>query len=929
MAKQNLLVVDADAKSLRVLEVSLKKAGFSVTTAVNGSDALEKVQISPPDLIISDTRMPELDGFAFCRRLKEQPELKSVPFVFLTSQKSIEDKIRGLELGVEDYLTKPIYIKEIITRVTLLLQKRERERLERRGTKTKFTGTLGDMGIVDLIQTIDISRKSGVIHLTHDRQTGAVFFRDGKVIDAELGRLRGAEAVYRFLIWNEGHFEIEFRPVRRDDAIELSSQGLLMEGMRRLDEWGRLLEQIPPLTTVFEVDYHVLADRLGEIPDEVNAILRLFDGKRTLMQVVDDCEFGDLPSLSIVSKLYFEGLVFAVGPDSATGADGPAGRDTDQEITLASADDLEPIEEPAPLAVVPAAEDSVGPGDWTESASRQAAGASGASGGAEPDVAPQPEAPAPIVAAEPAGGSEAAGGGEVRSTLPLEPELEEAPPGGEAGLAAVTQGVVTEVDGPVRSPTLRLPAAPPTLEERPTPEPRRPSDADLLASAGKTVVVEDLGETGAPTESEQVTQEPAEAGAVDPEESSMSKRKRKERAHRREESIPPASSVPAASEAAAKEQVPEPAATSEAAPAEPRTEKAAESPAPTVAPLERDPSESDIARLGRRRDGEPGKVLTLPIKSGPDRTPLPRAGAVAALKEPEGSPGPDLTPPPMKLQEEHFFSSETYNAHFGPEYDLGPVEREPLPKSIYLAIGLVVLAIVGAAGVKIYRNYVEIKPVSMADRRDDAPSRRARESEKQAPEEPAPAKAPEPAPTEPVEAQEPTQPAPTEPVEAQEPAEPAPTEPVEAQEPAEPAPTEPAPTEPVEAQEPAEPEPTPAAGGDYDARLSAGDAASRRGRYRQAAEEYEAAIAANSRGDAAMSALSLCYLSLNRNDDALQMATRATEANPQNAQGWLVRGWVLKMKRQRDDARASLQRCIEVGGTSASARECRVAMRGL
>ncbi|MBI3178266.1 MAG: response regulator, partial [Deltaproteobacteria bacterium] len=158
MAKQNLLVVDADAKSLRVLEVSLKKAGFSVTTAVNGSDALEKVQISPPDLIISDTRMPELDGFAFCRRLKEQPELKSVPFVFLTSQKSIEDKIRGLELGVEDYLTKPIYIKEIITRVTLLLQKRERERLERRGTKTKFTGTLGDMGIVDLIQTIDISR---------------------------------------------------------------------------------------------------------------------------------------------------------------------------------------------------------------------------------------------------------------------------------------------------------------------------------------------------------------------------------------------------------------------------------------------------------------------------------------------------------------------------------------------------------------------------------------------------------------------------------------------------------------------------------------------------------------------------------------------------------------------------------------------------
>ena len=63
MAKQSLLLVDGDVKSLRVLEVSLKKAGFNVTTAVSGGDALEKVETAQPDLIISDTRMPEMDGF--------------------------------------------------------------------------------------------------------------------------------------------------------------------------------------------------------------------------------------------------------------------------------------------------------------------------------------------------------------------------------------------------------------------------------------------------------------------------------------------------------------------------------------------------------------------------------------------------------------------------------------------------------------------------------------------------------------------------------------------------------------------------------------------------------------------------------------------------------------------------------------------------
>ena len=79
--------------------------------------------------------------------------------------------------------------------------------------------------------------------------------------------------------------------------------------MRRVDEWGRLLEALPALTTVFEVDSEELLERLNEIPDELNSILRLFDGKRNLMQVVDESPFEDLSTLSTISKLYFEGLL--------------------------------------------------------------------------------------------------------------------------------------------------------------------------------------------------------------------------------------------------------------------------------------------------------------------------------------------------------------------------------------------------------------------------------------------------------------------------------------------------------------------------------------------------------------------------------------------------------------------------------------------
>ena len=316
MAKQNILIVDSDPESVKVLEVSLKKAGYSVTKSNDGLDALEMVGFSAPDLIISDTKMPNLDGFGLCTKLKEKEETSHIPFIFLTAEKSIEDKVRGLELGVEDYLNKPIFIREILVRVNLALQRRQKESLENRApdNKSKFSGSLQDMGVVDLLQTIDLGHKSGVIHLIKIDDTGQIYFKDGQVIDAETETRKGADAVYRMLVWSEGEFEIEFVTIDREQKIDLNTQGLLMEGMRRLDEWGRLQEQLPPLTSVFDVDEDILAERLGEIPDEVNMILRHFDGKSPLMEVVNRSGLGDLEALTVITKLFFEGLIIEVPP---------------------------------------------------------------------------------------------------------------------------------------------------------------------------------------------------------------------------------------------------------------------------------------------------------------------------------------------------------------------------------------------------------------------------------------------------------------------------------------------------------------------------------------------------------------------------------------------------------------------------------------
>ncbi len=409
-----------------MLEVSLKKAGYSVTTAQDGLDALSKLELSTPDLVLSDTRLPKLDGYALVRRLKERPEWSSIPVVFLTSQKSIEDKIRGLELGVEDYLTKPIFVRELLARVNLLINRRTQESIATTRSltgRTRFTGSIQDMAVVDLLQTFEVSRKSGILTLRYKNHVANIYFRDGKVVDAELGALRGEEAIYRGLIWNEAEFEVVFCPVKNDDIINTSTQGILMEGMRRVDEWGRLLEQLPALSTVFEVDHEQLLERLNEIPDELNGILKLFDGKRTLMQVVDESPFEDLSTLSTISKLYFEELL-------KPKAQLDVAHEAHEEVVPSSDGAGASIRPPPPgghpsdeMLVVPAAETTGPPPVVMAAATPPPA--------PEPVVPAQTTAPPPVVEAKPAP-PEATPGVTTQvmatMTLPTPPEKTQAPP---------------------------------------------------------------------------------------------------------------------------------------------------------------------------------------------------------------------------------------------------------------------------------------------------------------------------------------------------------------------------------------------------------------------------------------------------------------------------------------------------------------------
>jgi DNA-binding response OmpR family regulator len=124
-----ILVVDDEAKNVKLLEALLLPRGYTVVKAYNGEEALQQVQQEQPDLILLDVMMPLLDGFEVCKRLKENDETRLIPVVIMTALGQVEDRVKGIEAGADDFLTKPVHRDELMARIrTSLRLKRTIER---------------------------------------------------------------------------------------------------------------------------------------------------------------------------------------------------------------------------------------------------------------------------------------------------------------------------------------------------------------------------------------------------------------------------------------------------------------------------------------------------------------------------------------------------------------------------------------------------------------------------------------------------------------------------------------------------------------------------------------------------------------------------------------------------------------------------------
>lgn len=234
-----ILLVDDNPMVLGMLRHELAELA-PVTTATNGKDAMKVATELSPDLIISDYNMPELNGRQLIEKLKSGQATSRIPIILLATRADISEKLRGIQDSVEDLVEKPFFVKEAVARVKRVLDKIALEKMARDAPgETVLRGSLAQMNVIDLLQSLELGRKTCSLTLTNGNEQCDLYFNEGQINHATYADLKGDDAVYKVLTWTSGNFQIDFEGQSKEQSITRSTQGLLMEGLRLLDEANR------------------------------------------------------------------------------------------------------------------------------------------------------------------------------------------------------------------------------------------------------------------------------------------------------------------------------------------------------------------------------------------------------------------------------------------------------------------------------------------------------------------------------------------------------------------------------------------------------------------------------------------------------------------------------------------------------------------
>lgn len=238
-----ILLVDDNPMIVALLRQAI--ASFSqVETFSNAAEALLRVVEQAPDLLIADYSMPGMNGRQLIEKIRTRVHTAKLPAILIATRAEINEQLRSMQDQVEDIIEKPFLVREISARIKRVADKIVLEKMARAAPGESIVrGNLQQMNTMDLFQSLELGHKTCRLSLSNNGERCDMYFNDGQINHAVYGSIRGDEAVYKVLAWTDGHFEIDFSGSSAEQTTTRSTQGLLMEGLRLLDEANRDAEE--------------------------------------------------------------------------------------------------------------------------------------------------------------------------------------------------------------------------------------------------------------------------------------------------------------------------------------------------------------------------------------------------------------------------------------------------------------------------------------------------------------------------------------------------------------------------------------------------------------------------------------------------------------------------------------------------------------
>jgi CheY-like chemotaxis protein len=299
-----ILIADGHAARARRLGDACAARGFATAFARHGAEALEAALADVPDVVIAPVDLALIDAQRLAGILRANPRTQDVRFLFLGRAPAA-----SAMAAFDEALPPSAGADEVAMRVEAMLAQRVRfDTVGREAAADhEVQGKLSQISLADLLQLFHMNRRTGLLELMRHEpggaeERGALWLRDGNLLQATVGRVEGEKALFRMLAWRDGSFAFSPNRVSPAPRILTPTRALLLEGMRQLDEWERMRGSLPPLDAqvVLTVKKSDLPSSVHPLTQEVLLLLEIHDLVRDL---VDHCSYPDYQVLRTLQAL--------------------------------------------------------------------------------------------------------------------------------------------------------------------------------------------------------------------------------------------------------------------------------------------------------------------------------------------------------------------------------------------------------------------------------------------------------------------------------------------------------------------------------------------------------------------------------------------------------------------------------------------------